>query len=56
MRAALLQVKSELGDDAVIISNKKVAGGGEHLRLWMVMWPQIRPDKLASASIKRPPT
>ena len=29
MRAALLQVKSELGDDAVIMSNKKVAGGVE---------------------------
>ncbi|MEL7290952.1 MAG: flagellar biosynthesis protein FlhF [Pseudomonadota bacterium] len=29
MRTALLQVKSELGDDAVIMSNKKVAGGVE---------------------------
>ncbi|CAM3156808.1 flagellar biosynthesis protein FlhF [Vibrio tubiashii] len=29
MRTALLQVKGELGDDAVIMSNKKVAGGVE---------------------------
>ena len=29
MRTALLQVKEELGSDAVIMSNKKVAGGGE---------------------------
>lgn len=29
MRTALLQVKAELGDDAVIMSNKKVAGGVE---------------------------
>ncbi|MFY2508073.1 flagellar biosynthesis protein FlhF [Vibrio pectenicida] len=29
MRTALLQVKSQLGDDAVIMSNKKVAGGIE---------------------------
>lgn len=29
MRSALLQVKGELGDDAVIMSNKKVAGGVE---------------------------
>ncbi|MEH0688795.1 flagellar biosynthesis protein FlhF [Vibrio cholerae] len=29
MRGALLQVKAELGDDAVIMSNKKVAGGVE---------------------------
>ncbi|MDN3610624.1 flagellar biosynthesis protein FlhF [Vibrio ostreicida] len=29
MRTALLQVKEELGDDAVIMSNKKVAGGVE---------------------------
>ena len=29
MRAALLQVKEELGADAVIMSNKKVAGGVE---------------------------
>lgn len=27
MRSALLQVKEELGADAVIMSNKKVAGG-----------------------------
>lgn len=29
MRSALLQVKGELGEDAVIMSNKKVAGGVE---------------------------
>ncbi|GAL14472.1 flagellar biosynthesis protein FlhF [Vibrio astriarenae] len=29
MRSALLQVKEELGDDAVIMSNKRVAGGVE---------------------------
>lgn len=29
MRTALLQVKHQLGDDAVIMSNKKVAGGIE---------------------------
>ena len=29
MRTALLQVKEELGSDAVIMSNKKVAGGVE---------------------------
>lgn len=29
MRTALLQVKAELGDDAVIMSNKKVSGGVE---------------------------
>ncbi|MGL6258023.1 flagellar biosynthesis protein FlhF [Vibrio sp. WXL210] len=29
MRTALLQVKEELGDDAVIMSNKRVAGGVE---------------------------
>lgn len=29
MRTALLQVKEELGVDAVIMSNKKVAGGVE---------------------------
>lgn len=29
MRSALLQVKAELGDDAVIMSNKKVSGGVE---------------------------
>ncbi|GAL33204.1 flagellar biosynthesis protein FlhF [Vibrio maritimus] len=29
MRQALLQVKEELGADAVIMSNKKVAGGVE---------------------------